>query len=259
MEGPRSSNIADVIYFDLREQILKGKLKAGERLVGERELAAQYGTNRNTLREAVRKLEQARLVTVKHGRGVTVSDFRRTGSLELLAPFLQTQPELVEIAQLVEDILPPRIVLIEYAARLAARRADQADLDRLHAITDLLVKAFEAGDAQVVARGFQSWLDALVDAGHSVAVRWISNPFFEALRETLSRFPMLWVMEPTFPGHLRDLVAAVEAGEEDRAAEVTRTYYQKVDGKLTKVLRAGMAASKSESRLKKKAESGESK
>jgi ribosomal protein S20 len=54
-------------------------------------------------------------------------------------------------------------------------------------------------------------------------------------------------------------VAAVEAGEEDRAAEVTRTYYQKVDGKLTKVLRAGMAASKSESRLKKKAENGESK
>lgn len=244
-EIPKGSNIADHIFADLRQQILSSALKPGERLPGERELASKYDTNRNTLREAVRKLEQARLVTVKHGRGLTVSDFRKTGTLELLAPYLQTGPDISDLAQIVEDILPPRILLIEYAARLAARRADQADVDRLRQISDLLARAFESNDPALVSRGFQSWLDALVDAGHSVAIRWIANPFFDALRETLDRFPMLWVMEPSFPKHLRDFVVAVQEGDEEKAANLTRTYYTKVDSILMKLLRAGVATSRS--------------
>ncbi|HTM45719.1 MAG TPA: GntR family transcriptional regulator [Polyangiaceae bacterium] len=245
-DTPRTSNIADTIFAALRQQILSGGLKVGERLPGERELAAKYDTNRNTLREAVRKLEQARLVTVKHGRGLTVADFRKTGTLELLAPYLQTGPDISDLAQVVEDILPPRILLIEHAARLAARRADQADVDRLRQISELLIRAFESNDPALVARGFQSWLDALVDAGHSMAIRWIANPFFDALRETLTRFPMLWVMEPTFPKHLRDFVSAVADGDEERAATLTRTYYTRVDSILMKLLRAGVATSRSQ-------------
>ena len=52
-----NQNIARNVFEDLRQQILSGSLGPGERLPGERELAARYGTNRNTLREAVRRLE----------------------------------------------------------------------------------------------------------------------------------------------------------------------------------------------------------
>src|SRR5512142_1665685 len=103
-DPPAGSNIAATIFLDLRRQILKGELASGERLPGERELAAKYNTNRNTLREAVRKLEQSRLVTVRHGQGVTVADFRRTGTLELLSPFLETAPEPAEVARILEDV-----------------------------------------------------------------------------------------------------------------------------------------------------------
>src|SRR5688572_10569909 len=101
-----TNNIAAGIFLDLRRQILRGQLSAGERLPGERELASKYDTNRNTLREAVRKLEQARLVTVRHGQGVTVADFRKTGTMELLPPLLETATEPMEVAHIVEDILP---------------------------------------------------------------------------------------------------------------------------------------------------------
>ena len=119
----------------------------------------------------MRKLEQARLVSVRHGRGVTVTDFRRTGTPELLSPYLQAGPDMSEVAEIIGDVLEPRILLLEYAARLAVRRAEPADIDRLSDIGDLLIAAFEAGDAAVVARGFQRWLDVLVEAGHSVSVR----------------------------------------------------------------------------------------
>ena len=146
-QEPRNANIADMIFTDLRRQILGGELQAGQRLSGERELAAKYGTNRNTLREAVRKLEQARLVTVRHGQGVTVADFRRTGTLELLSPFMLAAQDPAEVAHLMHDILEPRVLLLEYATRLAVRRADNHDVERLRDINALLITAFERGDA----------------------------------------------------------------------------------------------------------------
>lgn len=237
-ENPKNQNIAQQIFEDLQRQILGGKLSPGERLLGERELAAKYGTNRNTLREAVRKLEQARLVSVRHGRGVTVADFRRTGTPELLSPYLQAGPDLGEVAEIIGDVLEPRILLLEYAARLAVRRAEPADVERLSDIGDLLIAAFEAGDAAVVARGFQRWLDVLVEAGHSVSVRWIANSLFDALRDTLERFPNLWVLEPTFPDYLTGLVRALREGDEEAAAATTRNYYERVDRQLMTLLHA---------------------
>ncbi len=239
-DPPRTTNIADTIFEDLRAQILKGNLKAGQRLMGERELATRYGTNRNTLREAVRKLEQANLVSVRHGRGVIVSDFRRTGTLELLSPYLQSGPELRELVDMLEDILVPRVFLIEYATRLAARRAEPSDVQRITELTELLITAFEAKDAKVVAKGFHRWLDAVVDASHSTPVRWTANPFLQALRSLLERLPMLWILEPSFPAHLRAVAAAIESGDEDGAARATTDYYQRVDSQLLALMRRAL-------------------
>lgn len=235
---PPSTNIAATIFRELRRQILSGELSSGERLPGERELAQRYDTNRNTLREAVRMLEQARLVTVRHGQGVTISDFRRTGTLELLPPFIESSSDLGEIVQLLEDILPARLMVLEFATRLAARRSNREDLTRLRDITELLIAAFERGDPVVIAHGFQRWLDALIEAGHSVAVRWIANPFLDAYRELMDRFPALWVLEPSFPEHLRELIAAIESSNEEQALQALSTYYQRVDNDLMKALGA---------------------
>jgi GntR family transcriptional regulator, transcriptional repressor for pyruvate dehydrogenase complex len=234
----RNANIADTIFAELRRKILSGELKAGERLAGERELATKYGTNRNTLREAVRKLEQARLVTVRHGQGVTVADFRNTGTLDLLSPFLQASLDGSEIAHVMEDILEPRVLLIEHATRLAVRRADKQDIEKLTDINDLLIAAFDRGDASVVARGFQRWLDALIDAGHSLIVRWFANPMLDAYRDMLERYPSLWVLEPSFPKHLRDVIHAISEGNEQAAVDATRAYYVRVDGALRTALQA---------------------
>jgi GntR family transcriptional repressor for pyruvate dehydrogenase complex len=186
----------------------------------------------------VRKLEQARLVSVRHGRGVTVTDFRRTGTPELLSPYLQAGPDMSEVAEIIGDVLEPRILLLEYAARLAVRRAEPSDVDRLSDIGDLLIAAFEAGDAAVVARGFQRWLDVLVEAGHSVSVRWIANSLFDALRDTLERFPNLWVLEPSFPEYLTGLVKALRTSDEEAAVTITRSYYERVDRQLMALLHA---------------------
>jgi hypothetical protein len=75
-----------------------------------------------------------------------------------------------------------------------------------------------------------------LDAGHSVAVRWIANPFLDAYRELLDRFPALWMLEPSFPQHLRDLVMTLEAADEEKSIAVTRDYYHRVDTMLMRAL-----------------------
>jgi hypothetical protein len=100
----------------------------------------------------------------------------------------------------------------------------------------LLIAAFERGDTMVVARGFQRWLDALIDAGHSLTVRWFANPMLDAYRDMLDRYPLLWVLEPSFPKHLRDVINAISEGNETLAVDATRTYYVRVDGALRTLL-----------------------
>lgn len=227
-----NQNIARKVFEDLRHQILGGKLGPGERLPGERELAARYGTNRNTLREAVRRLEQARLVTVRHGQGVTVADFRRTGTMDLLAPLFAASSDYTELSQIVQDILPARLMVLEFAGRLAVKRADTSDVKRLKDITDLIISAAGTADAVVMAKGFQRWLEALIDAGHSVAIRWVANPFLDSFRELLERFPEVWVMDTAFPKHLETFIGALEDGDEERAVLTLRRYYERIDASV---------------------------
>jgi GntR family transcriptional regulator len=68
-----SRRIAD----DLRRAITSGTISPGEQLPSERKLAQEYGTARNTAREAVRLLAEQGLVTARHGQGVFVRETRR--------------------------------------------------------------------------------------------------------------------------------------------------------------------------------------
>ncbi len=242
MTDAAGGNIADAIFRDLRALILRGQFGAGERLPGERELALKYGTNRNTLREAVRKLEQARLVTVRHGQGVTVADFRRTGTMELLPPMLAAAPNPTELTHLLTDILPARLMVIEFASRLATERAHQHDIERLHDITELLISAFERGDPVVVARGFHRWMEAVIDACHSTSVRWIANPFLEAYRDVLDHFPVLWVLDPSFPNHLREFQQSLASGDADGVVQTLRRYYSTIDAAFMQVLSTALGS-----------------
>ncbi|WP_328681370.1 GntR family transcriptional regulator [Streptomyces sp. NBC_00343] len=68
-----SRRIAD----ELRRQIESGDLRSGDKLPSERALAEQYGSARNTAREAIRLLAEQGLVTAKHGSGVFVREPQR--------------------------------------------------------------------------------------------------------------------------------------------------------------------------------------
>ena len=65
--------LRDVVFETLREAILKGVIKSGERLM-ENQLAEEMGVSRTPVREAIRKLEQEGFVVVMPRKGAYVSE-----------------------------------------------------------------------------------------------------------------------------------------------------------------------------------------
>ena len=64
--------LRDVVFYTLRQAILKGELEPGERLM-EMQLAEQLGVSRTPIREAIRKLELEGLVLMIPRRGAIVA------------------------------------------------------------------------------------------------------------------------------------------------------------------------------------------
>lgn len=241
----KSPSLADKLFHELQSQILSGLLAPGRRLPPERELAASFDTNRNTLREAIRMLEQQRLVSVRHGQGVTVRDFRRSGTIEVLEPFLLHGADPEEKVRCIADLLAARTQVLEYAMALSIERATEDDVEELRSMTRVLLAAFKTGDRQALSTGYHSWLERVVDSAHSLPARWIANPFLDLTRGLIDRFPALWITDEGFAGYLEAAFDAIEKRDPEQAAEVNRRYYDRVDdlilNTVTMLVKAGVA------------------
>ena len=110
---------------ELRERILTGRLRPGDRLV-ERELAEDFGVSRVPVREAIRSLEAEGFLVVQSPRRVVVRQLARVD---------------------VEELFDVREALEGLAAGLAAGRAGAAELKRLERVLADAARATARGDA----------------------------------------------------------------------------------------------------------------
>ena len=63
---------AEKVFAFFRSALVEGRLTAGERLLGERELSLQLGVSRPVLREALRSLAMLGFLDIRHGKGAYV-------------------------------------------------------------------------------------------------------------------------------------------------------------------------------------------
>ena len=127
--------VAERIADSLKSAIMKGRLRPGDALPSERELAEKYEVNRSSVREAVKRLQGWGLVQVKHGGATRVRDFLIGAGLEVL-------PALVELGRVDPGILRElhelRGMLYGWCAERAAVLADAAALERLSGLVEKL-------------------------------------------------------------------------------------------------------------------------
>lgn len=118
----RREPVSDQLFARLRDQILTGLIAPGEPLPSERDLAVDYGVNRHAVREAVKRLQQSRLIEVFQGGRTRALDWRRTAGLDLVVDVPGTLDAL-SLPGVVHDALEMRVCIGADAARLCALRA----------------------------------------------------------------------------------------------------------------------------------------
>lgn len=146
--------LRDVVFNTLRQAILTGELKPGERLM-EIHLANKLGVSRTPIREAIRKLELEGLVTMIPRRGAEVAQI--TGKS-------------------LQDVLEVRRSLDALCAELACERISDEDIERLEVACKEFEEATKKGDMRAIASADVSLHDIIVQAtGNKRLVQLVNN------------------------------------------------------------------------------------
>ena len=192
---PRETSAASCARA-LRAAILSGELPPGMRLPSERELSKTLGVTRVTLRPALFSLQAEGLLTVRHGSGHVVRDFRREGAPGLIADLLALAKGPAAVAALVEDLLLVRRQLARAALEKLKAAATRKGLAAVASAVDRLEAAASAGeDALAIARADLEVMAALAEATGSAVLQLCVNSIaaiasgLPALREAIYRDP----------------------------------------------------------------------
>ena len=154
--------ISDAIAASLERRILEGSLKPGDRLPPERELAADLGVSRPSLREAIQKLASKGMLQSRQGGGTYVTDSLNAAFYDPWELMLGSHPNLRE------DLLEFRRMLEGQTAEWAAERGTDADIERLTKSFDALQEAFAGTDKAHRAACDIAFHQAIAEASHNV-------------------------------------------------------------------------------------------
>ncbi len=161
--------LRDVVFHTLRQAILRGELKPGERLM-EIHLAQKLGVSRTPVREAIRKLELEGLVRMIPRKGAVVAE--------------------ITISDL-EDVLEVRMALEELAVKLACRMLTPEQLDEIGGLADEFEQTLYGEDVGACAQADMRFHEAIYAAtGNGRLVQILNN-----LREQMYRYRMEYLKD----------------------------------------------------------------
>jgi DNA-binding GntR family transcriptional regulator len=149
----QGSSLVEKVRAALQELILSGEIGSGERL-NELVLAARFRISRGPIREAIRALEHARLVTVIPNRGAIVCRLDLPGVLELY------------------DV---RAGLARSAGRLLAMRATASQIATLQKLHEQMCRAASAHSVAAFHKANVKFHDAILEFAGNARLREIDQ------------------------------------------------------------------------------------
>jgi DNA-binding FadR family transcriptional regulator len=216
MTGP-TSTVSSQIHAALRGDILGGRFGAGDALPSERQLSEELGASRHAVREALKRLQQAGLVSISQGGATRVRDWRRHGGLELLLD-VAADGDAPDALHAPRAAMEMRACIGADAARRCAERGSTALRAQLRARAEQL-----AAVEDLAARNahYEVLWDEIVDGADNIAYRL-------ALTTLVARQRIASVKADAVASELGDvaairaLAAAIADGRTDAAHALAR-------------------------------------
>jgi GntR family transcriptional repressor for pyruvate dehydrogenase complex len=216
----RQFRVSEEVLSQLKESILLGKFKSGEKLPSERELTEEFQVSRGVIREAIRALEITGFVMLRQGPtgGAFVTDlsFDHVGNafLDLFLANKVSIPELADVRYYIE----PEV------ARLAALNATQEDKKAL----------LEAQKEEFLSVATTAARITQFQKVHHVIAELCQNHFYEAISKSMLRltFEVVEAVDPDhealhMPGEHRHIIDAVISANAEAAQAAMKTHMEK--------------------------------
>jgi len=220
---PGSSGFGKVFGF-LREQLLEGRIRNGDRLVPERELALQLGVSRPIVREALRALSMMGVVEIRERVGTVV----RQPDVSVLGDVFAFS--LSQVPDAIEDVMQARIALECQAIRLACQRATTTDVERIRGALDAIEATID--DATGGGAADFAFHEALVRASRSDTIMQLYAAMSTLLtrshrdrRQLVGQHHDESMKRAVIEDH-RLLLEAVITGDEDAADQALRRHFR---------------------------------
>lgn len=188
--------LRDEVFNTLRERILKGALKPGERLM-EIHLADQLGVSRTPIREAIRMLELEGLVKMVPRKGAQVAKISRED---------------------LQDVLEVRKALDTLAVKLACERITEDEIIKLKMAEEEFERVLKVGDTTQIAEADVAFHDVIQVASKNKRLKsMISN-----LAERIYRYRFEYIKQQSDGGKTlvmehREIIRCIEEKEVDEA------------------------------------------
>ena len=131
-EVEKSSKVSDIIIKQIRNSILTGELKPGDKLASEKELVDQFKVSKSSMREALRALEVLGLIDTRKGigGGTFVSKVDTNTTILSMINFLHFHPFTIKDITMVRYLIEPPV------AHDAALRRTAKDIESLKTIIE---------------------------------------------------------------------------------------------------------------------------
>ena len=207
--------LRDVVFKTLRQGILTGELKPGERLM-EIHLANKLGVSRTPIREAIRKLELEGLVTMIPRRGA-------------------------EVAQITEksmkDVLEVRKVLDNLSVELACERITEEEKEKLQNACVDFEDAVKTGDFSMIAKTDVAFHDIIVAATRNIRLSQMVNN----LAEQMYRYRFEYIKDSSQHARLvqehEEICQGIINGDKEKALEAIEAHIDNQEIAVLKQIR----------------------
>lgn len=190
--------LRDVVFKTLRQAILRGELKPGERLM-EIQLANKLGVSRTPIREAIRKLELEGLVLMIPRKGAEVADI--------------TEKSLM-------DVLEVRRALEELSVQLVCDRITEEEIKELIAAAEEFKKVLKSNDITEIAEADVRFHDVIYFATKNQKLIQLLNN----LREQMYRYRVEYLKNEDVHSQLirehEEIIEHISKREKEEAARI---------------------------------------
>ena len=229
----RTKRLYEEIVEQIRLLIADGKLKPGDKLLAERELADRFQVSRASVREAIRTLEMLGVIDIRPGEGTYIRETETDDIIRPLAMFLAVERSSVI------DMFEMRRIFETATASLAAQRATDQEILEIETTLEDMKERLNLQDPEKGEEFDAAFHFAIAEATHNTLLaklfKTVSEDFSKANSAARRRLYLDNVKNPQrIIDQHSNILKAIQARSPKGAAEAMRVHLKFAEGELRK-------------------------